>query len=166
MSSESRPGGRITIKVNSLVDSQMINALYEASQAGAAISLIVRGICGLRPGVQGMSDGITVRSIVGRYLEHSRIYRFGDPANEADWFVGSADVMPRNLDRRVEALFPVQSRALQRRIDEILDINLADDQLAWELHADGNWSRVAPSTGVNAQERLQQLALARSQRSA
>ena len=163
---ESRPGGRITIKVNSLVDSEIINALYEASQAGAAISLIVRGICGLRPGVRGMSDGITVRSIVGRYLEHSRIYRFGDPANEADWFVGSADVMPRNLDRRVEVLFPVQSRALQGRIDEILDINLADDQLAWELHADGTWSRVGPATGVNAQERPQQLALARSQRTA
>jgi polyphosphate kinase len=166
ISRESRPGGRITIKVNSLVDPEVINALYGASQAGAEISLIVRGICGLRPGVSGLSERITVRSIVGRYLEHSRIYRFGEPGNGADWYVGSADVMPRNLDRRVEVLFPVLSPPLRQRLDEMLDIDLADDQLAWELHADGGWSRVPRVSGVNAQDRLQELALARSQRTA
>ena len=142
----------------------MIAALYEASQAGTDIQLIVRGICALRPGVPGLSERIRVRSIVGRYLEHSRIYRFGDPATGADWFIGSADVMPRNLDRRVEVLFPVLSPPLRRRVDEILDVNLADDQLAWELHPDGHWSRVSASTGMNAQKRLEELALARAQR--
>ena len=158
---ESRPGGRITIKVNSLVDPAMIAALYEASQAGAQISLIVRGICGLRPGVPGLSEGITVRSIVGRFLEHSRIYRFGDPSGRVEYYAGSADLMPRNLDRRVEVLFPVHAPPLRARLDEILAINLEDDVLAWELHADGSWTKVARTHGVNAQERLQQLALER-----
>jgi polyphosphate kinase len=158
---ESRPGGRISIKVNSLVDPTMISALYDASQAGAEISLVVRGICGLRPGVPGLSERITVRSIVGRFLEHSRIYRFGDPATRVDYYAGSADLMPRNLDRRVEVLFPVQAPALRARLDEILAINLEDDVLAWELHADGSWTKVPRVRGVNAQERLQHLALER-----
>ena len=95
--------GLITFKMNSLVDAGIIEALYEASQAGTRVELIVRGICCLRPEVEGLSDNITVRSVVGRYLEHSRIYRFGARGSERTYFIGSADMMPRNLDRRVEA---------------------------------------------------------------
>ncbi|MBV8196203.1 MAG: polyphosphate kinase 1 [Candidatus Dormibacteraeota bacterium] len=158
---QSRPGGRIAIKVNSLVDPVMIEALYEASRAGADVSLIVRGICGLRPGVPGWSDRISVRSIVGRFLEHSRIYRFGQPGDGAEYFTGSADLMPRNLDRRVEVLFPILVPQLRARLDEILDINLEDDELAWELHGDGHWEKVHTTRGINAQQRLQELALGR-----
>ena len=93
----------------------------------------MRGICCLRPGVPGLSENIRVRSIVGRYLEHSRIFRFGADAETAEYLIGSADLMPRNLDRRVEALAPVIDPRLRARLDEILDVNLADDMLAWEL---------------------------------
>ena len=158
---QAHPGGRITLKVNSLVDPAMIDALYDASQAGAHISLIVRGICGLRPGVSGMSDRITVRSLVGRFLEHSRIYRFGEPGDGAEYLAGSADLMPRNLDRRVEVLYPVSTPELRARLDEILAINLDDDELAWELHPDGHWTKVARVRGINAQQRFQELALER-----
>ena len=160
---QARPGGQITIKVNSLVDPPMIDALYSASQAGARISLIVRGICGVRPGVPGMSDTISVRSLVGRFLEHSRIYRFGDPGDGAEYLAGSADLMPRNLDRRVEVLYPVSAPELRARLDEILAINLEDDELAWELHADGHWTKVPRVRGINAQQRFQELALERLQ---
>ena len=163
---QSRPGGRITVKVNSLVDPGMIEALYQASQAGADVSLIVRGICGLRPGVPGMSEGITVRSLVGRFLEHSRIYRFGEPGADAEYLAGSADLMPRNLDRRVEVLFPVVAPQLRHRLDEILRINFEDDELAWELHADGHWTKVPCVLGLDAQQRLQELALERLQQPA
>ena len=160
---QGRPGGRITIKVNSLVDPAMIDALYAASQAGATISLIVRGICGIRPGVPGMSDGIAVRSLVGRFLEHSRIYRFGEPGDGAEYLAGSADLMPRNLDRRVEVLYPVSAPDLRARLDQILAIDLADDELAWELHPDGHWTKVPRLQGINAQQRFQELALERLQ---
>lgn len=149
------------MKMNALVDPDIIDALYEASQAGADVSLIVRGICGLRPGVPGMSDRITVRSLVGRFLEHSRIYRFGEAGDGAEYLAGSADLMPRNLDRRVEVLYPVSAPELRARLDEILAINLEDDELAWELHPDGHWSKVARERGVNAQHRFQELALER-----
>ena len=138
----------------------MIDALYEASQAGAEIDLIVRGICCLRPGVPGLSETIRVRSIVGRFLEHSRIFRFGERA-EATHFIGSADLMPRNLDRRVEALVPVTDPSLAGRLDEILDV-LADDMLAWELGADGTWTKVRGERGIDAQQRLQELAVERA----
>ena len=161
---QAKPGGRIAIKVNSLVDPEMIDALYAASQAGAEIDLVVRGMCCLRPGVPGLSESIRVRSIVGRYLEHSRIFRFGDPATgEVQHFIGSADLMTRNLDRRVEAVVPVVSPALTARLDEILDVNLHDDELAWTLTADGRWSRVPVTEGINTHVRLQVLARQRAQ---
>jgi polyphosphate kinase len=163
---ESRPGGRIVMKMNSLVDAEMIDALYAASQAGADIDLIVRGICCLRPGVPGLSQRIRVRSLVGRYLEHSRIFRFGRRATGYDHYIGSADLMPRNLDRRVEAVAPVLDATLKRRLDSVLHVSLQDDVLAWRLRADGTWAKVPTRKGRNAHERLQQLALERVGRSA
>jgi polyphosphate kinase len=143
-------GGRITMKMNSLVDKGMIEELYRASQAGVEIDLIVRGICCLTPGVPGLSDNIRVRSLIGRYLEHSRIYRFanGNGPGRARHLIGSADLMPRNLDRRVEVLTPVVDPDLQARLDEVLDVELADDVLAWTLGSDGRWTR-APKGGTH-----------------
>jgi polyphosphate kinase len=158
---EARPNGRITMKMNSLADADVIDALYAASQAGCEIDLIVRGICCLRPGLAGMSDRIRVRSIVGRYLEHSRIFRFGPPGDGAEYYIGSADLMPRNLDRRVEAAVPVTQPSLVRRLDEIIDLVLADDVLAWTLDGDGVWTRVPTVRGVDAQRRLHERTLAR-----
>ena len=155
--------GRIVMKMNSLVDWDLISALYEASSAGVSIDLIVRGMCCLRPGVPGLSENIRVRSIVGRYLEHSRIFAFGDRA-ERHYYIGSADLMPRNLDRRVEAVTPVIDPALTPRLQEILDVNLADDALAWELDADGQWHRINPRGRHNTHDRLQELAVARARR--
>jgi len=153
--------GRIVLKMNSLVDPEIIDALYEASAAGTEIDLIVRGICCLRPGVEGLSERIRVRSIVGRFLEHSRIFRFGSGKREARYYIGSADLMPRNLDGRVECLAPVTDPALTGRLEEILSVNLADDVLAWELTPDG-WRKVPTKVGLNAHERLQALAEARA----
>jgi len=157
------PDGRIIIKVNNLVDPAIIQALYNASQAGTQIDLIVRGICCLQPGVEGLSENIRVRSIVGRYLEHSRIMRFGSEARGPDYFIGSADVMQRNLDRRVEAVIPVTDPLLKARLQEILDVNLADDALAWTLDAEGVWHKVPNLTNLNSHRRLQELANARLQ---
>jgi polyphosphate kinase len=157
--------GRIVMKMNSLVDWDLITALYEASSAGVSIDLIVRGICCLRPGVPGLSENIRVRSIVGRYLEHSRIFAFGERA-ERHYYIGSADLMPRNLDRRVEAVTPVIDPKLANRLQEILDVNLADDVLAWTLGEDGQWRRVSPSGRTNTHDRLQELAQARARRDA
>lgn len=156
-----RADGRIVMKLNNLVDVRTIDALYEASRAGAEIDLVVRGICCLRPGVPGLSDNIRVRSLVGRYLEHSRVLRFGR-GDDASWFLGSADLMPRNLDGRVEAVTPVQDHTARARLDEILDACLDDDVLAWELQADGSWTKVATEEGVNAQTLLYARALARN----
>ncbi len=156
------PDGMITLKMNSLVDSGMIDALYEASEAGARIDLIVRGICCLVPGVPGQSSNIKVRSIVGRYLEHSRVFRFGSRSRSRTYLIGSADLMPRNLDRRVEALAPVEDPDLQFRLDEILEVLLADDELAWELGANGTWTKVLTENNVNAQDSLVGLAQARA----
>ena len=154
--------GSIVLKMNSLVDAELIDALYEASQAGVGIDLLVRGICCLRPGVSGLSETVRVRSIVGRFLEHSRIYRFGSEARGYDYLIGSADWMPRNLDRRVEALTPVEDPALQLRLAEILRVGFDDDELAWELDADGVWHKVASTNGINAHRTLQALAVERS----
>jgi polyphosphate kinase len=158
----SRPNGHITMKMNSLVDGGIIESLYRASQAGARVELIVRGACCLIPGVAGLSENITVRSVVGRYLEHSRVYRFGARGTERHYYIGSADMMPRNLDRRVEALAPITDPDLQFRLDEILDVLLADDNLAWEMSSDGSWRRVQPSTGIDAHLALQELAQIRA----
>jgi polyphosphate kinase len=137
---QAHAGGRITMKMNALVDARMIDALYAASRAGCEIDLIVRGICCLRPGIPGLSENIRVRSIVGRYLEHSRIFRFGE-GEDARTFIGSADLMPRNLDHRVESVTEVLDPALKERLDELLRVNLEDDVLAWELRPDG-WAQV------------------------
>jgi polyphosphate kinase len=145
--------GRIAIKVNGLADAPLIDALYGASQAGVEIDLIVRGVCCLRPGVAGLSEGIRVRSIVGPFLEHSRIYRFGRD-REARHYMGSADLMPRNLDGRVEVVVPVEAPPLAARIDEILDLCIADDVLAWELDGSGAWQRATRRWGLAAQEEL------------
>jgi len=154
--------GSIVLKMNSLVDAELIDALYEASQAGVGIDLLVRGICCLRPGVSGLSETVRVRSIVGRFLEHARIYRFGSEARGYDYLIGSADWMPRNLDRRVEALTPVEDPALQLRLAEILRVGFDDDELAWELDADGVWHKVASTSGIDAHRTLQALAVERS----
>lgn len=154
--------GSITMKMNSLVDPGMIEALYAASEAGTKVDLIVRGICCLIPRVPGMSSNIRVRSIIGRYLEHSRIYRFGSHQRERTYLIGSADLMPRNLDHRVEVLGPVEDESLQLRLDEIFELALADDELAWELSADGHWFRVGAERGVNSHDTLQGLAVARA----
>jgi polyphosphate kinase len=135
------PGGRITMKMNNLVDEEIIDALYEASGAGCDIDLVIRGICRLRPGVPGRSDRIRVRSIVGRYLEHSRIFAFA-AGGRTRYFIGSADLTPSNLDRRVQLLCPVEDRQLAARLEGILAGNLADTSNAWTLGQDGSWTRV------------------------
>jgi polyphosphate kinase len=156
---ETRRRGRIFMKLNHLVDPEVVEALYAASTAGAEIDLVVRSACGVRPGVKGMSENIRVRSIVGRWLEHSRIWRFGENG-AADWFIGSADMMSRNLDGRVEALVPVTDRGLQERLAAIVDVLLADDVRAWTLDSEGTWHPTTRRRGVNAQQRLGDMARA------
>jgi polyphosphate kinase len=133
--------GRIIIKCNACVDPAMIRHLYQASQAGVPIDLIVRGMCSLQPGVPGFSESIQVRSIVGRYLEHSRIFCFGQGDRE-QYFIGSADLMERNLDRRIEAMAPVKDAALQDRLRDVLAIMRRDDRRSWTLGDDATWTRV------------------------
>ena len=155
-------GGRIVMKMNGLVDAAVIDALYKASAAGVSIELIVRSLCCLRPGVAGLSENIRVRSIVGRYLEHSRIMAFGTgESRPVRYLIGSADMMPRNLDRRIEVVVPVEAPELQARLREILEINLADDTLAWQLGSDGAWTKVPTVDGVSTHARLQEIALGR-----
>jgi len=138
--------GRVVFKMNSLVDPKVIEALYRASNAGVEIDLVVRGICCLRPGVPGLSERIRVRSLVGRFLEHSRIYAFGDgEEHPVRYLVGSADMMPRNLDRRVEVCVQIDEPESRKRLAEVLSSNLADDCLAWTLGSDGTWQRVEPA---------------------
>jgi polyphosphate kinase len=129
---------RIELKMNSLVDQRAIEVLYEASRAGVRIDLNVRGICCLRPGVEGISENIRVVSVVGQFLEHSRVYAF-HRGDEHHYWIGSADLMPRNLDNRVELLVPVESKALQDELEDTLERCFADDTFAWELHEDGSW---------------------------
>jgi len=130
----------VRIKVNSMVDEQIIDALYRASQAGVKVEVWVRGICSLRPGVEGMSENITVRSILGRYLEHSRIFAFGG-AGEPVVYIGSADMMHRNLDRRVEALVRVSAPAHVKELDDLFTLAMSDTTSSWHLRPDGEWVR-------------------------
>ncbi|MFB8790470.1 MAG: polyphosphate kinase 1 [Potamolinea sp.] len=141
---------RIVAKMNSLVDPQIIATLYEASIAGVQIDLIVRGMCCLRPGVEGVSENIRVNSIVGRYLEHSRIYYFHNQGQE-EVYIGSADWMTRNLDRRVEAIVPVEDPEIVKDLEEILAVMLADNRQAWDLQADGEYIQRHPAEGVKEQ---------------
>jgi polyphosphate kinase len=134
---------RLIFKVNSLIDAPFNRQLYQASQAGVKVDLVVRGICGLRPGIPYLSDNIRVLSIVGRFLEHSRIYYFHN-GGAPDIYVGSADMMPRNLDRRIETLFPIESPTLKKELVQILEILLADNVKARYLHSDGSYGRVTP----------------------
>jgi polyphosphate kinase len=131
---------RITLKMNALVDARCIRALYEASQAGVQVDLAVRGICCLRSGLPDISENITVVSVVGRFLEHSRIYGF-HRGDEREYFIGSPDLMPRNLDTRVELLAPVHDEALRGQLQETMELYFADDTFAWELGPDGDWTR-------------------------
>ena len=150
--------GRITIKANSIGDAATIEALYAAGAAGVQIDMVIRGISCLRAGVPGLSEGIHVRSILGRYLEHSRIYRFGHGGvdDQPHFLIGSADLMPRNLDRRVEVLVPIEHPKHQEWLDQVLAFQLADDIVRWELQPDDSWARVGPTDAFepHAQERL------------
>jgi polyphosphate kinase len=151
---------RIVMKMNALVDRRCIRALYEASQAGVPIDLNVRGICCLRAGVPGVSETIRVVSVVGRFLEHSRVYAF-HRGDEHRVYIGSADLMPRNLDTRVELLVPVESPALRDEIEDVIERCLEDDSFAWDLRPDGSWKRRHDRTrSVHAE--LMQLALERA----
>jgi polyphosphate kinase len=144
------------IKVNALTDAKMIRALYKASVAGVKIDLLVRGTCCLRPGVAGVSQNISVRSIVGRFLEHSRVYWFANDGDER-MYLASADFMERNLDRRIETAFPIEERKLRQRIRKELDLYLRDNTTAWQLQADGSYSRLLPIDGQEPQDVQQQL---------
>jgi polyphosphate kinase len=134
--------GHIFVKVNSLLDKKVINALYEASQNNVRVDLVVRGICGLIPGVAGISENIFVKSIVGRYLEHPRLFRFKN-GNDPVYYLSSADWMPRNLHKRIEAFFPVLDRDIQRELDVIIEYNMMDNLNSWQLMPDGEYEKIS-----------------------
>ncbi len=130
--------------MNSLLDAPSIRALYRASQAGVEVDINVRGICALRPGVEGVSDRITVRSVVGRFLEHSRIYSFERHGEPESIYIGSADLMPRNLYNRVELVVPVHDDKVRAELVDVLDRSVADNTNSWQLNSDGEWIRREP----------------------
>jgi len=150
--------GHIIAKLNALVEPEVIRALYEASNAGVYVDLIVRGICCLRPGVPGVSENIRVRSIVGRFLEHSRCYYFHNGGNE-EIYCASADWMDRNFFRRIEVMFPIRDEGLKSRLMVDLDTYLADNTQAWELRADGRYVQLQRQ--ADAEPRAAQLTLLR-----
>lgn len=143
---------RVTFKMNALEDREFTRLLYEAAQAGVEVDLIVRGICRIRPGLPGLTERVRVTSIIGRYLEHSRVYRF-ENGGQPEFFIGSADLMKRNLDERIEVLTPVRQADLKLRLEELLDIQLADDRQGWRLH-DTTWTRDATVRTPGTQEIL------------
>jgi polyphosphate kinase len=155
------PEARIRAKINGLTDPEIIEALYRASQAGVEIALVVRGVCTLRPGVVGLSERIRVTSVLGRFLEHARIYHFAN-GGEPEYFIGSADWRPRNLRQRVEVVAPVSDPAARARLDSILELQLTDPT-AWDLEPDGSYRRRSPESGADrrtSQERLLSLSSA------
>jgi polyphosphate kinase len=153
---------RIALKMNSLVDRRVIRGLYRASRAGVPVELNIRGICCLRPGVEGVSENITVVSVLGRFLEHSRVYSF-ERGDETRVLIGSADLMPRNLDTRVELITPVEDEAIRDDLLDTLERSLATDVSAWELGADGEWERRPPGDPPRSvQAELMRLHAARS----
>jgi polyphosphate kinase len=139
----------IRLKVNALSDQAIIEELYEASEAGAKIEIVSRGVCSLRPGVAGMSKNITVRSILGRYLEHSRVFIF-ESGKRTTYLIGSADLMPRNLDHRLEVVVPIDDARAQQRLSTVFDTLMADNSQAWELQPDGQWLRLRPKKDERA----------------
>ena len=134
------------LKLNAIVDVAVIEALYRAVEAGVDIDLIIRGACSIQPGLPGVSERIRVRSIIGEFLEHSRIWGF-ENGGEREWYIGSADLMDRNLDRRVEAVAPVEDHEAQARLAEIIDVMLADDRRSWQLQPDATWVRTETLEG-------------------
>jgi polyphosphate kinase len=157
---------RIRLKVNHLVDPGVVDELYAASQAGASIDVIARTTCSLRPGIEGLSENIRVRSILGRFLEHSRIFEF-EAGDHATTYLGSADLMQRNLDHRIEVLTPVENARVRQDLAAILDSALADDTNAWELRSDGTWARLSPPNPDKPhehQETMMRRALTRARR--
>jgi polyphosphate kinase len=147
-------GGSIKAKMNSLVDPGIVALLYEASQAGVKIQLVVRGMCSLYPGLEGISDNINVVSIIGRFLEHSRIFWFNN-GGLPEVFIGSADLMPRNLDRRVEAVAPVEEPELRTQLERLLERYLTDNKGAWDMQSDGNFIQRYPDGEVrDSQQQL------------
>jgi polyphosphate kinase len=140
--------GHIRAKMNSMVDPAIISLLYEASQAGVRIELVIRGMCSLRPGLAGVSENISVLSVIGRFLEHSRLFWFAN-GGEPELFLGSADWMPRNLDRRVEAVAPVEDGKLRRQLEALMQLYL-EDNTAWVMHSDGQFTQRQPEGEQNS----------------
>ena len=156
MAKAGRPSG-IQMKLNSLLDEEFVEALYEASQAGVKVDIVVRGICSLRPGIAGLSENITVRSILGRFLEHSRIYHFVSGGDDEFW-IGSADLMHRNLDRRVESMVMIKQTDHKRMLMRALDSYLAPTTAHWSMNAAGTWDRVTKdSNGTDLSDLHQQV---------
>jgi polyphosphate kinase len=153
---EKKSDGQIVAKMNALVDTDVIKALYKASMDGVKIDLIIRGICCLRPGIKGVSENIRVRSIIGKYLEHSRIFYFKNSSPQA--YISSADWMPRNLEKRFELMVPIYDNILSSRIKDLLNLQLGDNELAWELQSDGTYIQVQRDEDtkvINSQEYLE-----------
>jgi polyphosphate kinase len=147
----------IRFKLNSLLDEQFVSALYRASQAGVKVEIVVRGICALKPGIPGLSENITVRAILGRFLEHSRIYHFHNDGSDEYW-IGSADLMNRNLDRRIETLISVEAQDHKEQINQLLNLYLSPEIKRWQMDSEGLWKRVLLSHSneelIDIQERL------------
>jgi len=155
--------GLIQMKMNALEDYDVTRALYKAAQAGVRVDLIVRDTCRLRPGIPGLSENVRVVSIVGRFLEHGRIYYFRNGGDE-NYFIGSADCMTRNLESRVEVVAPVEDPALREQLRHILDLQLADQRAGWDMQADGSYIQRRPKSAADASSCQETLIAERQQR--